>query len=157
LRHGLVRALGGAVVLGLVAVLLTGVGYRWQLRARSDAYDRLIREASLRHGIAPGLVKAIIWRESRFRPYTVGRAQEVGLMQITAGAVSDWHDWSGGIMPSRSMCFDPGLNIEIGTWYMARHAGVAGVPQRRPAGAGGIQCRDPSRPALGARGSAAGT
>lgn len=119
-RHGVVLAVGGAVFLGLIAALVAVVGRRWQVRARTDSYDPLIREAALRHGIAPGLVKAIVWKESRFRPYTVGRAAEVGLMQITAGAVKDWHDWSGGAMPNRSMCFDPGLNIEIGTWYLAR-------------------------------------
>lgn len=120
LRHGVVLIVGGAVVVGLAAALSAVARHHWQWRARTDAYDPLIREAALRHGIAPGLVKAIVWKESRFRPYTVGRAKEVGLMQITAGAVADWHDWSGGAMPTRHMCFDPGLNIEIGTWYLAR-------------------------------------
>jgi soluble lytic murein transglycosylase len=113
-------ALGGAVLLGVVVALSMVASRYWQLRARTDSYDRLIREAALRHGIAPGLVKAVIWKESRFQPYTVGRAKEVGLMQITAGAVTDWQAWSGGAMPTRHMCFDPGQNIEIGTWYLAR-------------------------------------
>ena len=92
----------------------------WRVQARAAAYEGLIREAALRHGIAPSLVKAVIWKESRFRPYCVGRAQEMGLMQITAGAVSDWHDACGTALPNRGLCFDPGLNIEIGTWYLAR-------------------------------------
>jgi soluble lytic murein transglycosylase len=119
-RYRIVLAVGGALFLGLSAGLSAVAGRRWQLRVRSGAYDPLIHEAALRHGLAPGLVKAVIWKESRFRPYTIGRAKEVGLMQITAGAVTDWHDWSGGAMPTRHMCFDPGLNIEIGTWYLAR-------------------------------------
>jgi soluble lytic murein transglycosylase len=113
-------AVGGALLLGLLAALLAQAGRTWRWRARSGAYDRLIREAALRHGLAPGLVKAVVWKESRFRPYTVGRAKEVGLMQITAGAVTDWRVWSGAARPSRHQCFDPGLNIEIGTWYLAR-------------------------------------
>jgi soluble lytic murein transglycosylase len=111
---------GGAVLIGLLAAVTALAVRQWRLHARTDAYDRLIREAALRHGIAPGLVKAIIWKESRFRPYIVGRAKEVGLMQITPGAVTDWHAWSGSAMPTPHMRFDPGLNIEIGTWYLAR-------------------------------------
>jgi soluble lytic murein transglycosylase len=120
MRHGVVLAVGGAVLIGLLAALSALAGRRWQLRVRTDAYDLLIREAALRHGIAPGLVKAVIWKESRFRPYTVGRAKEMGLMQITEGAMQDWHTWAGGAAPTPARCFDPGLNIEIGTWYLAR-------------------------------------
>ncbi len=119
-RHGVVWVSGGALLLGLAAALLAVAVRHWRERVRTHAYDSLIRDASLRHGIAPGLVKAVIWKESRFRPYTVGRAKEVGLMQITSGAVTDWHEWAGGALPSRSQCFDPGLNIEIGSWYLAR-------------------------------------
>jgi soluble lytic murein transglycosylase len=50
----------------------------------------------------------------------VGRADEVGLMQITEGAVKDWRSARGGPLPTRAMCFDPGLNLEVGTWYLAR-------------------------------------
>ncbi len=86
----------------------------------SSAYDRLIGQAASRHGLSPSLVKAVVWKESRFRADCVGRAQEMGLMQITDGAVKDWQAAFGGTMPNRAMCFDPGLNIEIGTWYLAR-------------------------------------
>ena len=119
-RKGVLLAGGAVALLGLLGTLVAVLVYRWQLQARTNAYDVVIRQAALRHGIAPGLVKAIIWKESRFRPYTVGRAQEIGLMQITAGAVKDWHEWAGGALPSPTVCFDPGLNVEIGTWYLAR-------------------------------------
>lgn len=100
-------------------VLLVGC-HRWQLHVRSAAYDPLIRQAALRHGVPPSLVKAVIWKESRYRARCVGRAHEMGLMQITPGAVSDWCVASGLPRPSRAACFDPSLNIEIGTWYLAR-------------------------------------
>jgi len=110
-----------ATVLLALAGIPTGLTVqRWRQDLRAQAFDRLIRETALRHGIAPGLVKAVIWKESRFRPACVGRAGEMGLMQITQGAVTDWREACGRPMPNRVMCFDPRLNIEIGTWYLAR-------------------------------------
>lgn len=116
------------VMAAAVAAVLTGVTAgggalawrRWRLQNRASSYDRLIREAAARHGLAPELVLAVVWKESRFQPFCVGRAGEVGLMQITAGAVQDWWAACGGTLPNRAMCFDPGLNVEIGTWYLAR-------------------------------------
>ena len=39
-----------------------------------DAYDDIILETSERYAVDPALVKAVIWRESRFRPYARGKA-----------------------------------------------------------------------------------
>ena len=39
---------------------------------RYRKYDDLIRQASERYEVAPELIKAVIWRESRFRPAKVG-------------------------------------------------------------------------------------
>jgi len=114
------------LALAAVAVLVTASGagfmgwHYWQKRVRSTAYDSLICQTAWRHGVAPSLVKAVIWQESRFHAHSVGRAKEMGLMQITEGAVIDWRQAFGRPMPSRVMCFDPSLNIEIGTWYLAR-------------------------------------
>lgn len=114
------------LVLAAVALLVIAGGAsvlgcrRWRVHVRSAAYDPLIRQAALRHGISPSLVKAVIWKESRYRARCVGRAQEMGLMQVTPGAVTDWCTATGRPRPSRAACFDPSLNIEIGTWYLAR-------------------------------------
>ena len=66
------------------------------------------------------MAKAVVWKESRFVPNTVGGLGEVGLMQLTEGAVVDWAEAHGRPVPPRALWFDPRLNVEIGTWYLAR-------------------------------------
>ena len=84
-------------------------------------YDKIIREAAQRNQVDPRLLKAVIWRESRFDPMTEGKAGEVGLMQIMPDlAVVDWAKAKGKDVPFRAALFDPELNIEIGSWYLGR-------------------------------------
>jgi soluble lytic murein transglycosylase-like protein len=52
------------------------------LKIRRSAYDHLIREASLRHGVRYPLLKAIVHAESDFNPRAVSSKGAVGLMQI---------------------------------------------------------------------------
>lgn len=84
-------------------------------------YDQIIQEAARRNHVDPRLLKAVIWRESRFDPATEGKAGEVGLMQIMPNtAVVDWAKAKGRDVPYRGALFDPELNIEIGSWYLGR-------------------------------------
>ena len=84
-------------------------------------YDKIILEAAQRNQVDPRLLKAVIWRESRFDPMTEGKAGEVGLMQIMPDlAVVDWAKAKGKDVPFRAALFDPELNIEIGSWYLGR-------------------------------------
>lgn len=48
----------------------------------TDKYDRLIEEASKRHGVLFPLIKAVIKAESDFDPRAVSKAGALGLMQI---------------------------------------------------------------------------
>jgi len=104
-------------------LLLGGLGYavlhyfrEWR---SSHRYDAIIVEAANRHHVSPALVKAIICQESGFRPWSEGKAEEVGLMQLTPGAVRDWERSTGQKCQTRGALFDPRLNIEIGSWYIA--------------------------------------
>ena len=84
-------------------------------------YDPIILEAARRNQIDPRLLKAVIWRESRFKPFTQGKAGEIGLMQIMPKqAVVDWAKANKRSVPFRGALFDPELNIEIGSWYLGR-------------------------------------
>jgi len=87
---------------------------------RYKKYDDLIRQASERYGVAPELIKAIIWRESQFRPNKVGAQGERGLMQITENAATDWARAEKIQTFVSSDLFDPKVNIEAGTWYLNR-------------------------------------
>ena len=49
---------------------------------RERDYDRLIVQIAARHGVQPGLVKAVIAAESNFEPDAVSRTGAQGLMQL---------------------------------------------------------------------------
>jgi soluble lytic murein transglycosylase len=117
-RGGLVLAAVAAA--GLLLALVYG-WWHWRREVwRRGRYDGLIYEAATRHAVSPALVKAVITRESSFRSLTRGKAGEMGLMQVMDGVVRDWQRCTGrgGFPPGLLM--DPRLNIEIGTWYLAR-------------------------------------
>ena len=88
--------------------------------ARYRKYDDLIRQAATRYGVAPELIKAVIWRESQFQPGKVGAQGERGLMQITDSAAIDWALAEKIQTFVSSDLFDPKVNIEAGTWYLNR-------------------------------------
>src|ERR1700719_223424 len=64
--------------------------YEWISPARFHQYDGLIRSVAVEHHLDPLLVKAVVWRESRFDPQKYGTAGERGLMQVTEKAANEW-------------------------------------------------------------------
>ncbi|NMA48046.1 MAG: lytic transglycosylase domain-containing protein [Lentisphaerae bacterium] len=79
----------------------------------------LIDDAAFRHDLSPALIKAVIWKESRFDPTCVGDKGEIGLMQLTPGAVEEWRRRNPRPKVSAKELENPALNIEIGAWYLA--------------------------------------
>jgi soluble lytic murein transglycosylase len=94
--------------------------YEWMSPARFHQYDRLIRSVALEHHLDPMLVKAVVWRESRFDPKKQGTHGERGLMQVTERAANEWarEDKIAGFNPDQ--LFDPKTNLEAGSWYLRR-------------------------------------
>ena len=87
----------------------------------STRYDHLIVSISKGYELDPMLVKAVIWRESDFDLNVVGSKGEIGLMQLMAkSSVKDWENYTKRKIGNRGVLFNPKLNIEIGTWYLAR-------------------------------------
>lgn len=82
--------------------------------------DGLIRAAARRYGVEPALVKAIVWRESRFHPDVHGRAGELGLMQIQEDAAFEWAYSEKNTNFAHEHCLDPQTNILAGTFYLAK-------------------------------------
>lgn len=109
----------------LLLVVGIGIGYfgwKYVLSRTSPNEKELlpaIHEAAQKHHLEPELVRAVIWKESRFDPRSVGTKGEVGLMQITDGAVQDWARVNRQPIPSRHELFRPETNLEIGCWYLA--------------------------------------
>lgn len=123
----LVSALAACVIAGgLFLFLAEDAEYRLQevvFSARYKKYDELITQASARYGVPPELIKAVIWRESRFQPDKIGTQGERGLMQITEPAASEWAKAEKIETFVPTDLFDPKTNIEAGTWYLARALG----------------------------------
>jgi soluble lytic murein transglycosylase len=83
-------------------------------------YDSLISEAAARNNVDFYLVKSIVFEESWFRPEVRGSAGELGLMQVTAAAASDYASRKGFPPYDDARLTEPELNIEIGCWYLER-------------------------------------
>jgi soluble lytic murein transglycosylase len=94
--------------------------YEWMSPARFHQYDRLIRSVALEHHLDPMLVKAVVWRESRFDPKKRGTHGERGLMQVSEVAANEWarENKVAGFNPDQ--LFEPKTNLEAGSWYLHR-------------------------------------
>jgi soluble lytic murein transglycosylase len=106
----------------IVLLLLLGgvmMYLRWQGR-RERSQDAPIRAAASRYSVDPALVKAIVWRESRFNPRVRGTAQEIGLMQIRDEAANEWANAEHLSNFVHEHCLDPGTNTLAGTWYLRK-------------------------------------
>lgn len=107
----------------LLAGLLGGGGWLvfeyWEGQ-REHRFDPLILEASTRYGLDPALIKAVIWQESGFRPEVVGKAGEIGLMQVTEDAAIEWADAERLTNFAHRIIFDPRQNIRAGSFYLSK-------------------------------------
>jgi len=83
--------------------------------------DVPILEAARHYGVDPALVKAVVWRESRFHPAIHGTRGEIGLMQIIpSAAAADWQAAEHVIDLSPASLENPYTNALIGTWYLRK-------------------------------------
>lgn len=106
----------------LLAFVLVGIAaiYLWWNSRLEQSQDEPIRIAAARYGVEPALVKAVVWRESRFNPSVRGRAQELGLMQIREGAAQEWADAEHIADFEHVHCLDARTNTLAGTWYLKK-------------------------------------
>lgn len=87
---------------------------------RFQQYDPLIRAVAEQNNIDPMLVKAVVWQESRFDPQKFGGAGERGLMQVSEIAAVEWAKENRVADFRPEELFDPKVNLQAGTWYLAR-------------------------------------
>lgn len=120
MRHTRFKTAAKVLYWNLVAVvILASIGVALVMR-HLHRYDALIEESGRRNGVDGRLISALIWRESRFDPACLGERGEVGLMQVTEEAAAEWAKATGRSAPSKVDLFDVRMNIEAGTWYLAR-------------------------------------
>src|SRR2546425_749496 len=102
-------------------LLLIGLLLDWWWQGRLErSQDGPIRAAAKRYGVAGSLVKAVVWRESKFNPRARGRAGEIGLMQLREDAAQEWADAEHVAGFQHEHCFDPRTNTLAGGWYLRK-------------------------------------
>ncbi|MDQ6656496.1 MAG: transglycosylase SLT domain-containing protein [Verrucomicrobiota bacterium] len=94
--------------------------HEWMSPARYQQHDALIRAVAARNNLDPMLVKAVVWRESRFDSQKIGSAGERGLMQVTEPAAREWARETHVENFQPEELFEPKVNLQAGTWYLAR-------------------------------------
>ena len=120
------------VLCGLIA-LVAGFGYlalrsgdalysvyEWLSPARFQQYDPIINSVAAEHRLDPMLIKAVVWRESRFDTQKHGSAGERGLMQVSAKAADEWARQNKIENFKLDDLFEPKTNLEAGSWYLRR-------------------------------------
>jgi soluble lytic murein transglycosylase len=83
-------------------------------------FDPLIVKVAREYDLDPRLIKAVVWRESRFQADMTGRNGERGLMQVSEIAARDWAAAKGIRELRPEQMLTPELNLEIGTWYLSK-------------------------------------
>jgi soluble lytic murein transglycosylase len=94
--------------------------HEWINPGRFQQHDALIRSVAAEHHLDPMLVKAVVWRESRFDAQKFGNAGERGLMQVSEKAAQEWARENHVENFRVEELFDPKINLEAGTWYLRR-------------------------------------
>ena len=110
------------LLLGILVLLLAGAAgvYWWWDGWLERSQDGPIRAAAQRYGLEPALVKAVVWRESRFNPNARGKVGEIGLMQLQEEAAREWADAERVQGFEHEQCFDPVTNTLAGAWYLKK-------------------------------------
>ena len=107
-------------IVALVIIANAIAGWLYYRYRREHSQDEVIRAAAARYGVDAALVKAVVWRESRFDPEVRGKAGEIGLMQIREPAAREWAEAERIAGFQHEHILDPGSNTLAGAWYLAK-------------------------------------
>ena len=112
-----------AIFLGLTIVLAAYVLNRYW----THRFDALIARQAAIYRVDPDLVWSIIYEETYFSPWKVGRDVEIGLMQVMPAVGREWATETGMRELQTQMANDPQTvlrdperNIQIGCWYLEK-------------------------------------
>jgi soluble lytic murein transglycosylase len=112
----------------LVALVLAGLGL-YVVQERPELYERvryplryegIVKGHARNYGLAPELVAAVIYQESKFDADAVSSSGAVGLMQLLPETAQGIADRTGGSGWQERDLLDPELNVRYGSWYL-RH------------------------------------
>jgi soluble lytic murein transglycosylase len=152
------------IAIALILLILITTGLYFFNQYWIHRYDTLIAQQASIYRLDPDLVWSLIYEETYFRPWMVGGAGEVGLMQVTPTVAREWAAQTGMRELEREMAQDPSKalrdperNLQIGCWYLEKLYGeyqdMPGVEARMVAGynAGPSRAADWNRTQDGAR------
>lgn len=90
-------------------------------------FDVLIARQAAIYRVDPDLVWSVIYEETYFSPWKLGKDGEIGLMQVTPTVGREWATETGMRELERQMAADPQSllsdperNIQIGCWYLEK-------------------------------------
>ena len=120
-RRSLLRRLGRTLALVLLvgavgAVAVLYLRWRW----REQRYNPLIEEIAAANDVDKFLVKAVMRQESGFDSTAYSAKGAIGLMQVMPATGEQWARATGRAGFKRDALWDPRINIEAGTWILAR-------------------------------------
>ena len=81
-------------------------------------YKSLVTKYASLYGVPEYLVYAIIKIESNGNQFATGATPDIGLMQITNPALTDFNRVTGKNYSLFNL-YNPNKNIEVGVWYLA--------------------------------------
>ncbi len=115
------RVIARSLLVVLLFIMAGELAYLyWQERQpKENPYDPIIVAVARENGVDPFLIRALIWRESRFNPLTYGTAQEHGLMQVTPAVGIEWAKANKIADYGTDDLYLPAFNIRAGTWYLS--------------------------------------
>jgi peptidoglycan lytic transglycosylase len=112
------------VILLVLTLLLAAYAFN---RYWTHRFDSLIARQAAIYRVDPDLVWSIIYEETYFSPWKVGRDGEIGLMQVMPATARGWATETGMKELERQMASDPQTilrdperNIQIGCWYLEK-------------------------------------
>lgn len=111
------------ILLALTLLLAVFVFNRYWIHR----FDSLITRQAAIYRVDPDLVWSIIYEETYFSPWKMGKDGEIGLMQVTPTVGREWATETGMRELERQMATDPESilrdperNIQIGCWYLEK-------------------------------------
>jgi len=111
----------------IIALIVSGTGAFFFQSYWVHRYDAMISRQAAVYRLDDRLVWSVIYEETYFRPWKIGAAEEVGLMQVTPLVARDWARETGfkeferqASEDSITFLRDPERNIQIGCWYLEK-------------------------------------
>jgi soluble lytic murein transglycosylase len=112
------------VILLVLTLLLAAYGFN---RYWIHRFDPLITRQAAIYRVDPDLVWSIIYEETYFSPWKIGKDGEIGLMQVMPATGREWATETGMRELQNQMAGDPQTllrdperNIQIGCWYLEK-------------------------------------